>query len=162
MSKTEFKIKIQKAKLSDLNDLMGLTKKLMKFEEKHDSYYSTSGDFERTYTAYLKKKLKSRNFIELKAVCNGKIVGEIIGEVQEKLPYRKLKKFGYIERLFVAEPYRNSGIATQLIERLSKWLKRKRISQMEVVAISRNKMAINFYKKLGFKEIHRKYTLKVK
>jgi GNAT superfamily N-acetyltransferase len=156
------KIKIQKAKLSDLNDLMHLTKKLMKFEEKHDPHYSTSADFERTYKAYLKKKLKSRNFVVLKAVCNGKIVGEIIGEIQEKLPYRKLKKFGYIERLFVAEPYRNTRIATKLVEKLSNWFKRKRIRHMEVVAISKNKDAIRFYKKRGFSEIHRKFMLPVR
>jgi ribosomal protein S18 acetylase RimI-like enzyme len=54
------------------------------------------------------------------------------------------------------------GIGTRLIRELLKWFKKKGLRNAEVLTLSRNRKVIRLYGKLGFREIHRKYTLKIR
>jgi len=155
----ELKIKIQKAELSDIDELTRLSRMLWDFEGRLDSHYSVSENFEIMFKGQLRRNLGRRDAAIFKAVHKGKIVGQISGEVQEKVPYRKLSKVGYMEYLFVAKPYRGKGVATCLVEELLRWFRKKGLRHAEVIAISRNMRANHFYRKLGFREIHRKYML---
>jgi GNAT superfamily N-acetyltransferase len=157
--KNKLRIKVQKANLSNIDEITRIANALWKFDGGLDSHYSISKDFERKFKTSLRRNMGRRDFITLKAVCGSEIAGIISGEIQHKVSYRKLKKVGYIQELFVAERYRNKGIATMLIAELLRWFKRKGVRHAEVIAVSRNKGANDFYTKLGFREIHRKYML---
>ncbi len=58
-----------------------------------------------------------------------------------------------LESLFVKEKYRKKGLGKQLIEMLEEWAKSKWDKYVvEIVCLSDNKNALNFYKKLGYVE----------
>jgi hypothetical protein len=86
------KFKIERAALSDIDTFVRLSHALWIFEGNLDSNYATSKQFQKEFRKILRTNMRRRDFIILKALCDGKIVGEIIGEIQEKQPYRKLKK----------------------------------------------------------------------
>ena len=73
----------------------------------------------------------------------------IIGFINYDIIYDKSE----IEYIYVDEKYRNSNIATKLLEEMIKSIKINNVDSITLEVKSNNKIAINFYKKNGFKEI---------
>lgn len=65
---------------------------------------------------------------------------------------RKIKKYGFIDEIFIEEKYRGQKIGTKLMAELMGWFKLKKIKYVEFGVNSENKGAVRFYQKLGFKE----------
>lgn len=82
---------------------------------------------------------------------------DYIGFINVSLRYEfvqgaKSYPVGYIEGIFVKEPYRNKGIAKELVKAGEKWAKEKGCKEMASDAELDNKASQEFHKKLGFKQ----------
>jgi len=73
-------------------------------------------------------------------------------------------KTGYIEGIFVKEPYRKQHIGIQLLEEAYNHFKIKNITEVGSDANVDNLLSDAFHKKVGFKEVEviRHYILKIK
>ncbi len=144
-------MEIRKARVEDVNDILRLNQKLF------DNEYS---NFDKTLDCgwppnnkdYFKDSIKDENFISLVAVSNRKIIGYLIGSIHKAEEYRKLKELAEVDNTFVLEEHRGKGVGKKLFEEFLEWSKKRGIDRMKVVASSKNKKAINFYKKCGFKD----------
>ena len=144
MDKTN-KIKIRKAKKSDLNDILRLITELAEFEKLNPP--------DKSANKRLKKDAFSNNpSFKILLADNGK---ESIGYAFYFFTYSSFmaRKTLYLEDIFVSDRYRNKGIGKMLFEKLISIAKESDCARMEWVVLDWNINAIKFYDKLGAKEL---------
>lgn len=150
------KIKIRKAKLSEVEEIANLQRKLNLHHEKIDpEYYAQNKNTKKIWIKFAKKKIRDKNSLLLVAVYKNKIVGYALGFVKKYPPVRKTKKCAYISDGFVDKNYRGKGISRRFIEESAKWSKTKKLKHMELAVDSRNKLGLDAWRKAGFKEIQK-------
>lgn len=54
--------------------------------------------------------------------------------------------------MFVEEGFRNHEIGSKLVKSFLKWAKKKGVENVRVGALAQNSKALQFYRKLGFKD----------
>jgi len=88
-----------------------------------------------------------------------KPVGYVGAGIDSKFIQHKGIKRGWIMDIGVLKPNRNTGIGTALMQRGMKFLKSKGITEVELgVDDSNPTKAIELYKKVGFKVVHKELT----
>lgn len=68
--------------------------------------------------------------------------------------FKRFPKYGEIYSLYVDKDYQDIGVGSKLIKQSLKKLKRDKYKSFFVWVIYNNSPAINFYKKVGFKDPH--------
>ena len=86
-----------------------------------------------------------------------KIVGMLIAQVRQGLPYTATEISGYIRDVSVTKVCRGKGIGKKLVEAGVKFLKSKNVEYIDLITGSTNNISNDFWEKMGFKE-----TLKVR
>ncbi|WP_452221207.1 GNAT family N-acetyltransferase [Lacinutrix salivirga] len=124
-------IKINKAKLTDLETIIVIEKQLFKTD---------------SYPAFVVRQLFdiSGNYF-LVAKHKNEIIGYIIGGLNT------YEKRGWILSLGVHEKARGKGLGKKLTEQLIKVLKPYNINEVALTVYPDNKPAITIYRNLGFK-----------
>ena len=144
MDKTN-KIKIRKAKKSDLNDILRLITELAEFEKLNPP--------DKSANKRLKKDAFSNNpSFKILLADNGK---ESIGYAFYFFTYSSFmaRKTLYLEDIFISDKYRNNGIGKMFFEKLISTAKKSECARMEWVVLDWNINAIKFYNKLGAREL---------
>lgn len=145
-------IKIRKADIKDLKDILRLNFNLFKKEYKQ---YDRSLNLKWTYNngkRYFSDRILNKDgFVEVVEVKD-KIVGYLCGEISERKFYRKKAKYAELENMLVESNFRGRGIGAKLTENFICWCRKHNVSYIAVTASAYNKQGINFYRKLGFKD----------
>lgn len=147
------KMKIRKAKIKDLKDIVELSYKSVIYHKKLNPYYDTSKDVKEVLTKSLKKNIYSSNSCIFIAEENNKIIGYLLVFKVDRPEMFKIKRAGLIADVFIEDGYRRTGIGNKLIKECFKWLKEGRINFVEINVEVSNKQAINFWNKEGFKDV---------
>ncbi|MEC9492482.1 GNAT family N-acetyltransferase [Flexistipes sp.] len=135
-------IKVRKACKKDIDKMLCLLKELFRME---------SVDFDR------KTQYKGLLFLmeneNRAAAFVAELDKEIIGmcTIQTLISTAKTSYTAYIEDLCVDSDYRNEGIGGSLLEYCEKWCIKNNIAGIHLLADGKNKKALNFYKKNGWK-----------
>lgn len=74
---------------------------------------------------------------------------KIIGFINYDVIYEKAE----IEYIYVEKKYRNSNIGTELLNEAMNNMKKRDVESVTLEVRSNNQIAINFYKKNGFKKV---------
>ena len=74
---------------------------------------------------------------------------KIIGFINYDVIYEKSE----IEYIYVDKKYRNKNLGTELLNMMFQNLEKRNVENVTLEVRSDNKIAINFYKKNGFKEV---------
>jgi GNAT superfamily N-acetyltransferase len=145
-------IKIRKANIKDLEDILRLNFDLFKKEYKE---YDKSLNLKWTHNEgkiYFSDMISNKNgFVEV-AEVDSKIVGYICGGISERMFYRKKAKYAELENMLIESSLRGKGIGIKLMEDFIDWCKMKKSDYISVTASMQNEQGINFYRKLGFKD----------
>jgi N-acetylglutamate synthase-like GNAT family acetyltransferase len=131
-------IKIQKAKIEDINEIYYLGKKTKELE------------FSKNMNFHDKSEL--REFINHKKdniFLIAKFDKSIIGFLYAKIIS---KTWCMLDNLVVDEKFRNHGIAGLLLKELYKELKNKKINYVQILEEVHHKKTRKFWKDKGFKE----------
>lgn len=140
---------IRKARKEDINSIISLNQQLFDNEyEKFDKTLDCSWPSKNR--KYFENAISSKNFLSLVNILDGKIVGYLIGSINESGRVRKTMKIAELNNMLVIEKQRGKGIGRKLFEEFLKWAKERRAKRMRVVSSAKNIQAINFYKKCGF------------
>jgi len=107
---------------------------------------------------YLAEIIDSENSVVLVAEQDGKLIGAVHAEVREApvIPQVTPRRFAVIDTLVVTRPHRRKGVGTALAGELHRWVKAKRVSQVELTIYEFNKSALAFVQKLGFRTASRR------
>jgi len=146
-------IKIKKPKLEDLSEIIELWKKQYAFHYDLDSkyYVSNSPSLTKKFRRYLKKAIVKSQPNILVAQVKEEIIGFITFSVDsDDYLDARIKKFGHIIELFVTEEYRQQGVGKKLSQATENYFSRAGIKYLIVQSSSFNKLAINFYRQIGF------------
>ncbi len=151
MQNDNLKLKIKRAKLSDLKIIQKLNFEVFEACFPYDKLLDMDWPFNEKGVKYFKEALTSRDYCCLLAYAKNFPVGYLIG-VKRNFSYRK-NKVGEIDNMGVTKKYRGKGIGTMLIKEFKRWCKRRRLTHIRVSSYFGYDKAINFYKKQGLEEM---------
>lgn len=142
-------VSIRKANIKDLAKVQELNNRLFELEYKvFDDTLNVGWTYENAGEKYFKDMIE--NEVVFLAMVNDNIVGYLAGIIC-KTSYIK-SKLSEIDNMFVLEDYRKKGVGQKLIEEFKKHSVSKGVDSIKVTASAKNKNAILFYIKNGFKE----------
>lgn len=129
-------------------DIPELVKVYMEGYKNLQEYAYTHEEDVRAYLQWLFRRDIAGIFV---AKLNGKIIGFVASD-GNWYSKREGKVVGAIHEVVVLPDYRNLGIGKSLINKALEYFKERGIDTVELWVGDENFRAINFYKKLGFKE----------
>ncbi len=136
------KIKFRNFEEKDLN-------KIIKFKKDSADISFPGLDID---TNIFKKRLLNRVKNDPNSVKVAEIDSEIIGYVFLEIKKASTGPIGYINHVFVSEPYRKSGLGTRFMQIAENYLKSRGIKRVRVTVTKTNKTSLNFCKKMGYVE----------
>ena len=138
-------ILIRKANLEDVTIIQRLNNELFKLEK--ENYDSTLvSDWPLTDEGKLYFEDLIENHYVIVAILNEEAVAYLAGSINEKGSYEEIQ-YGEINNMIVIDKCRGLGIGKLLIDKFKIYCKENSIDDLKVEASSKNKNAINFYKK---------------
>jgi len=144
-------IKIKKATIKDLDDIVGLAGLMLDFHESFDKYYTIYSKYE-DHKEFYKNQLQKKNAQFLIAKDKN---GEAVGFGQSSIismPKTKAPKIGKLISIFVKPEYRDKKIGKVIFEQQMEWLKKNKVKYIEMHVDARNKKSLALWKKYGFKD----------
>ena len=152
-------IEIKRAKEEDVKTLLEFSKKLNEFERRFYGNYKSFEEVKDFVRRFFEKGLKREKSIFLIAKIKGKAIGMAYGWEVKPLPFFKERRMGYIGEIWVEEKFRRKGVGKKLMEKMLEWFKERGIKWVRADVLSNNKEAIEFYKKLGFREFNKEMEI---
>ena len=152
-------IVIRKAILEDVSYIQNLNNELFKLEkENYDTTLVLNWALTEEGKDYFEDLIKNQYVIV--ATLEDKIIGYLAGSINEKGSYEEIQ-YGEINNMFIKEDYRLYGIGKKLINNFKNYCRNNNISNLKVVASSKNKNAIEFYIKNGFDDFNLTLTMNI-
>ncbi len=144
-------IKIRNAQREDIDAIFQLWIESMRY---HELLSPPIFGFDARHAAvgkrFIMDQSKKATTILIVAEKNGTIIGYLLGEIRDRLPFQKLKKTGYIFDIVVEENERHKGIGSLLLERSFEFFKKNNIGTVMLSVSEENISAIKFYEKHNF------------
>ena len=101
-----------------------------------------------SFRSKLLKVLKTdRNSVKV-AETGGEIIGYVFFEVKEA----STGPIGYINHVFVSEPYREQGIGTKLMEMAEDYLRSRGVRRARLTVTRTNKPSLKLCSRMGYRE----------
>lgn len=157
MRKISFNITV--AKVKDIPSLVNLSMEMADYHRKIDQYYKPGKELRRKNKEWFLKILSKKSFKVLVVKEKNNAIGYGVASVEKAKCFVSYKKIGKINSVFIKEKYRGKGIGKKLLKTLLGWLKSQDVEDVELNVDSRNKAAINFYRKLGFFEFRKRMKI---
>lgn len=145
-------IKIRRAKLSDVSLIDKFQNEIGVHERDLDSNIKKNGKVRYQTLNDIKKLITSKNAIIVIAEFNNKPIGCGFGNIQKNsADWSRFKYKGYIGMMFVEKQYRSQGIGGIMLGYILDWFKKRKIKDIRLQVYQNNDIAVNAYKKAGFK-----------
>lgn len=152
---------IRLAKQEDIEDLINMWKKLSDFHKNFPDYMTPSLGWKNMMRQLYEEDLisssraifiakdyyKSAGFLRVESRVNSRIFATSI--------------IGYISDIYVEEQYRGTNVAEKLFAEGINWFRSKGIYSVRLNVNPENTRAINFYNKLGFKEVNKTLSMAI-
>lgn len=146
-------IKIKKASIDDIPELLKLWKEMMDYHSKlTKKRYDLSKNYKKIMNEWFSKNLKSNNSMTLKAVIGSKIIGYSLGFIKEIPHVFKDNKIAFISEAYVLPEYRKKDVMKKIVEEMKKFYRKKSFKDIELKVNSKNILAVKAWSKMGFKE----------
>lgn len=143
-------IKIRKAVINDLEDVLRLNLELFKKEyEEYDKSLDMEWTRSKQGEEYFSERIVGSDGFVCIAEDDGKIIGYICGGLCDR-DYRVEGVYIELENMLVDKKYRGLGVGKKLGEAFLEWCDRKEVKYINVSASASNAGGIGFYKSLGF------------
>ena len=139
-------IKIRKATLNDLEQLLVFEQELIKFERAFDP--TVKADPVNYYD--LKGMLTAPHIEVAVAEVNNKLIASGYARIERSKPFLKYSDHAYLGFMYVLPEYRGKGINKKIIDHLKSWAAAQNIIEFRLEVYYDNVSAIQAYKKIGF------------
>lgn len=143
-------LEIVTAQEEHISQIASLWFSLMEYQASLDSILTTTPFAEEEFAQTLKNLIDSPDVLVLAAADKGRVFGYAFAEVRYTPSVFLRQKIGYILELYVDPSYRQKGTGRTLVENIFSWFSQKDTKRVELVTLSANKPALEFWKKMGF------------
>lgn len=154
-------INIRKAKKTDFDKILKLSKELHEAELPFDKNLNKNYYNNKKTIKDLKKSISSREKLFLVAELDNDVIGYVNGYLIDK-EEAYIEKVAYLDHLCVNEKYRKQGIGKMLIDEFTSMMKEKNAKFIKLNAFESNIPAVSLYKKEDFKEYSIYYMKEIK
>jgi GNAT superfamily N-acetyltransferase len=146
---------IRVARAGDIDAIARLWEALVNFHHELDRELPTvSEDGAFRYAKRILNHIDDPSARVLVAEVDQQVVGYVLGVVVDLVPEMfSYDASGFLADVFVAEPYRRTGVGTALVKALADWFADKGLRYFEWHAAARNPTALAFWKALGGREV---------
>jgi ribosomal protein S18 acetylase RimI-like enzyme len=139
-------IKIRKASIVDLEQLLAFEQDIVKTERPFDptlkpdpvSYYD------------IKAMLTDQHIEMVVAEVNNKIIASGYARIDKSKPYLRHSQHAYLGFMYVVPEFRGQGINKKIMDVLKDWAASKNITEFRLEVYYGNAPAIKAYEKFGF------------
>ena len=131
--------------------ILDLWCEFMDFHEQYDSIYKRSKNGSSKFLKFLKERISDRTFLVLVALEEEIICGYLLAKIETKPPVFKNRRHGVIFDLAINEKFRRKGIGEKLFHESLVWIKKKKITRVELTVATSNPASMKFWTKIGFK-----------
>ena len=139
-------IKIRKASIVDLGQLLAFEQDLIKTERPFDP--TVKPDPVNYYD--LKAMLTDPQIEMVVAEINDKIIASGYARIDKSKPYLKQSHHAYLGFMYVLPEFRGQGINKKIMDVLKNWTTAQNISEFRLEVYYENVSAIKAYEKAGF------------
>jgi len=148
------KIIVRKGRLNEAETVLKLWLDLMEYHRQIAfADYEMTSDAPELWLKYYCTHVRSRTKIALVAEEDKKIIGYLLGSIQDRPPVFKIKKEAMITDMIVASGKRRKGIGTKLVNEFFKWTKGKKMKYAVLNVVPENLMGKKFWTHHGFTTI---------
>ena len=139
-------IKIRKASLGDMEELLAFEQDLIKIERPFDP--TIKADPVNYYD--LKGMLTAPHVEVVIAEVNSKIIASGYARIDRSKPFLKHENHAYLGFMYVLPEFRGQGLNKKIIDTLKKWAVTQGINEFRLEVYYDNVSAIKAYEKIGF------------
>jgi ribosomal protein S18 acetylase RimI-like enzyme len=148
---------IRPAKVTDVPGVLPMVERICAMHKSLDlAKYGFLPDLSRRYDWWLKQRAADPRSVFLVAEREaaggeGGLVGFLVATVDEEIPIYQLKEYGFIQDLWVEEPYRNEGLGRQMVMLAVERLKEMGVRQVRCDTAAGNEPARRLFEACGFR-----------
>ena len=139
-------IKIRKASLLDLEQLLAFEQDLIKTERPFDP--TVKPDPVNYYD--LKTMLTDPQIEMIVGELNNKVIASGYARIDRSKPYLKHNRHAYLGFMYVLPEYRGHGVNKKMMDVLKNWAAAQNIKEFRLEVYCKNVSAIKAYEKAGF------------
>ena len=143
---TMIEIKIRKASIVDLGQLLAFEQDLIKTERPFDP--NVKPDPVNYYN--LKAMLTDPQIEMIVGELNSKVIASGYARIDNSKPYLKHSHHAYLGFMYVLPEYRGQGINKKIMDVLINWAAAQNINEFRLDVYNENVSAIKAYEKVGF------------
>ncbi|MGC8972970.1 MAG: GNAT family N-acetyltransferase [Thermoproteus sp.] len=153
-------IVIRAALESDVDALADLIARLKKLNGEFDPLLRPAENLLAVSKEYIKSKISSPSSVVLVAEIDGRAVGVVVGDVEDRLFYEP-RMAGIIREFYILPEFRRKGLGKRMMSEIMDALRRKGAQMIMADFPALNEIAIEFYKKMNFRPIESIYAKEV-
>ncbi|MGP6207654.1 GNAT family N-acetyltransferase [Cuniculiplasma sp. SKW3] len=146
-------IVLRKAEESDIDDFINLIMRMKRLNGEFDSIFKANdeniGQIKEYYLSCIKDKEK---FVTIVAIAGEKMAGLVKAEVRNRISYYPPLELRIVD-LYIMPEFRRKKVGNLLINAIYDEMKKRKITIVTAEFPSLNMIALNFYKKIGYREI---------
>lgn len=151
---------IRQAMEGDVDALADLVARLKRLNGEFDPLLKPVDNILSVAKDYIKSKIASKDSVVLVAEIDGRIVGLILGDVEDRVFYEP-KIAGVIREFYIMPEYRRKGLGKRMMSEMADALRRRGAQIIMADFPSLNEIAVEFYKKMNFRPIESMYAKEI-
>jgi len=150
---TKNRLEVRIASSDDIESMVNLWLESAQYHGQIDSRLQFAPDAAEATRNYFASQVPLDNFIAFIASRGDEDIGFIEARVMEKPPIHLIRKIGFIGALFVKPEERRKGVGSHLYENVQDWFMEQKIVKYRLAVASMNAVGIEFWRKLGYKQL---------
>jgi GNAT superfamily N-acetyltransferase len=151
---------IRRVKEEDLDYLASMFSRMYSLNAEFDPMLQVPEDLEQRVKQSLLEDMKNPDSMIVVAEDEGKVVGGARVKVQRRRFYVP-ERVAIIEEIYVMPAFRRMGVGNAILNYVSDELRKAGISSMTARFPAKNIIAVSFYRKRDFREIHHEFIKRI-
>ena len=142
---------IRKARVKDALQIVPLTRNFLKQHSSYSPLDVLMPPTKEKETRSWEKRIRSRKYTIFIAESKNEVLGFMTLLFPKRYSFKKVRNVGEIEIMAVSSKARGKGVGKALFKEAKRYFESKGVSHLQINVRLKNP-ALNFWKKLGFKE----------
>lgn len=146
-------MEIRPATPKDVPAVLPMVEQLAAFlAERDPAKYETLPDVGEMYRGWLRIRATDERSVFLVAEREpGRLAGFLVATVEPEIPIYRLSEYGFIHDVWVAEAYRNEGLARQMVTLAAERFREIGVAQVRLDVLVSNAPARTLFETCGFR-----------
>jgi ribosomal protein S18 acetylase RimI-like enzyme len=149
----EGNLKIRTATSDDIDTIVEMWWESSRYHEELEPRFQYASDAANATKQFISKQIESEDSCYWLAQIENDIVAYAEAMVIERPPIHVHRRIGHLGSIYVKPTARRKGIGTELWRVARDWLKSKEIATITLWVATENPVALEFWRKLNFREI---------